>query len=74
MPGLVIILFCEEKKLPKEKLCVDCLRTMCCCANRRASNLPQNFGAEAYRYCEDLPRSLQREIGFDGLGYLGILV
>ena len=47
---------------------------MCCCANRRASNLPQNFGAEAYRYCEDLPRSLQREIGFDGLGYLGILV
>jgi len=44
MPGLVIILFCEEKKLPKKKLCVDCLRTMCCCTNRRASNLPQNLG------------------------------
>jgi hypothetical protein len=44
MPGLVIILFFEEKKVPKKKLCVDCLRTMCCYANRRASNLPQKLG------------------------------
>ena len=44
MPGLVIILFCEEKKFPKKKLCVDCLRTMCCYTNRRASNLLQKLG------------------------------